>query len=244
MNCHISPRPHSVYETALSIDQAYLEPSIKVSCSSRHRITMIGRSRPTTRRFNPRGHSDTPRSSRRVKEEQNLTDQTLPLRSKRSRIASVSDPQRLNKKVKTENNHVLPATAIALRNRSLPGGTKPNRVVNNTEVVSLPPTPQAAISNGKPQSKSPTLPKKKTAVRRISLPASQPSRVAEQNDQRKLRSQDGVSRSKSELAMYFNNYEQMLSLEPVQQGKSMQAVPSDSINFRRTFDCQNTNHDY
>lgn len=42
--------------------------------------------------------------------------------------------------------------------------------------------------------------------------------VSGQNDKRALRSHDGGSRSKSELAMYFNNYEQMISLEPQPTG--------------------------
>ncbi|KAF7503895.1 hypothetical protein GJ744_003035 [Endocarpon pusillum] len=37
--------------------------------------------------------------------------------------------------------------------------------------------------------------------------------TSQSNDKRTLRSQDGGSRSKSELSMYFTNYEQMLSLE-------------------------------
>jgi hypothetical protein len=43
-----------------------------------------------------------------------------------------------------------------------------------------------------------------------------PAPVAER---RSLRSHDGGSRSKSELAMYFPNYEQMISLEPPKAGK-------------------------
>lgn len=38
-------------------------------------------------------------------------------------------------------------------------------------------------------------------------------------EKRSLRSNDGGSRSKSELAMYFQNYEQILSLEPVKPGE-------------------------
>lgn len=38
-------------------------------------------------------------------------------------------------------------------------------------------------------------------------------------ERRSLRSHDGGSRSKSELALYFQNYEQILSLEPVKPGE-------------------------
>ena len=39
-------------------------------------------------------------------------------------------------------------------------------------------------------------------------------------DKRSLRSHDGGSRSKSELAQYFANYEDLLCLEPKEQGES------------------------
>jgi hypothetical protein len=39
------------------------------------------------------------------------------------------------------------------------------------------------------------------------------------HDQRSLRSRAGGSRSKSELSLYFSNYEQMLSLEPIEPGE-------------------------
>lgn len=38
-------------------------------------------------------------------------------------------------------------------------------------------------------------------------------------EKRSLRSHDGGSRSKSELAMYFSNYEQVIALEPVKRGR-------------------------
>ena len=44
--------------------------------------------------------------------------------------------------------------------------------------------------------------------------------IPQQDERRKLRSKDGGSRSKSELALFFNNYEQMLSLEPTKPGQS------------------------
>lgn len=42
---------------------------------------------------------------------------------------------------------------------------------------------------------------------------------------RSLRSHDGGSRSKSELAMYFQNYEQMISLEPKKPGILLSFLP-------------------
>ncbi|KAK2745012.1 hypothetical protein FQN55_006369 [Onygenales sp. PD_40] len=46
-------------------------------------------------------------------------------------------------------------------------------------------------------------------------PPQPPAPAAAGRERRSLRSNDGGSRSKSELAMYFQNYEQILSLEPV-----------------------------
>ncbi len=46
---------------------------------------------------------------------------------------------------------------------------------------------------------------------------------SEQSDKRTLRSQNGGSRSKSELALYFPNYEEMISNEPKQAGKPISA---------------------
>lgn len=40
-----------------------------------------------------------------------------------------------------------------------------------------------------------------------------------EGEKRKLRSQDGGSRSKSELSLYFPNYEELVSIEPKKTGK-------------------------
>ena len=40
-----------------------------------------------------------------------------------------------------------------------------------------------------------------------------------EGEKRKLRSQDGGSRSKSELSLYFPNYEDLVSIEPKETGK-------------------------
>lgn len=49
--------------------------------------------------------------------------------------------------------------------------------------------------------------------------------VEDTTERRSLRSHDGGSRSKSELAMYFHNYEQMLSLEPKKPGMLLFHLP-------------------
>ena len=44
--------------------------------------------------------------------------------------------------------------------------------------------------------------------------------ASNQNDKRSLRSHDGCSRSKSELALYFPNYDELVSIEPKEPGKT------------------------
>ena len=49
---------------------------------------------------------------------------------------------------------------------------------------------------------------------------SDPPNVPSQNDKRSLRSHDGCSRSKSELALYFPNYDELVSIEPKEPGRT------------------------
>ena len=44
--------------------------------------------------------------------------------------------------------------------------------------------------------------------------------ISNQNDKRSLRSHDGGSRSKSELALYFPNYDDLMSIEPKEPGRN------------------------
>lgn len=46
-----------------------------------------------------------------------------------------------------------------------------------------------------------------------------PANTSSQNDKRSLRSHDGCSRSKSELALYFPNYDELVSIEPKEPGR-------------------------
>ena len=51
-------------------------------------------------------------------------------------------------------------------------------------------------------------------------------------DKRSLRSHDGGSRSKSELALYFPNYDELVSIEPKEPGKTFKGLDSrDGINY-------------
>ena len=44
--------------------------------------------------------------------------------------------------------------------------------------------------------------------------------VSGQHDKRSLRSHDGCSRSRSELALYFPNYDELVSIEPKEPGRT------------------------
>lgn len=68
-------------------------------------------------------------------------------------------------------------------------------------------------------------------------------RASVARERRSLRSHDGISRSKSELALYFPNYEEVLSLQPTKPGKFYAVafscfssyegyIPLCSLNFR------------
>ena len=51
-----------------------------------------------------------------------------------------------------------------------------------------------------------------------------PTNVSSQNDKRSLRSHDGCSRSKSELALYFPNYDELVSIEPKEPGRTSRSI--------------------
>ena len=51
-----------------------------------------------------------------------------------------------------------------------------------------------------------------------------PTNVSSQNDKRSLRSHDGCSRSKSELALYFPNYDDLVSIEPKEPGRTSGSI--------------------
>ena len=61
---------------------------------------------------------------------------------------------------------------------------------------------------------------------------SQTSNTSKDADKRTLRSQDGGSRSRSELALYFPNYDELIGNEPKETGKSTTPRP-----LRSTHQC-------
>ena len=180
---------------------------------------MVARSRLSTRHPNLRGE---PKSS----ESAPVIDERVPpelpgaLRSKRARISSISDTQRLTKRLKTDQNNALSSFKFPLRNRRLEDAPK-TKVVSVTKPVLL----SSQVANAMPTSTT-THPTKSTnqisTYQKLQKDVTTNQTelvVPQQEDRRKLRSKDGGSRSKSELAMFFNNYEQMLSLEPPKPGE-------------------------
>lgn len=184
---------------------------------------MVVRSRPSTRRPNWRGEPQSPESSP-VTDEPVPTDRPKALRSKRTRISSISDPQRLNKRLKTNQNDALSKFKFPLRNRRLEddpktkpvGVTKP--VLLSSHVSKPTPTPPPIASH--PNKPAKQLGANKTLQKNVTTNQTEVEIPQQPEERRKLRSKDGGSRSKSELAMFFNNYEQMLSLEPPKPGAS------------------------
>jgi hypothetical protein len=128
----------------------------------------------------------------------------LSLRSKRNRAASLQDQEELHKrrrvgdKIPQKLRIPLRARAVVQKSVPAPAGELP--------------TPATSVD-------SPTPKPQYDQFRRVEEKA----RAAIQNhaadetnndERRKLRSEHGGSRSKTELAQYFPNFEEMLSLEP------------------------------
>jgi hypothetical protein len=143
----------------------------------------------------------------------NIDDQDsdhLSLRSKRIRAATLSDHQELHKRRKLGDKHPQ-KLRIPLRARA---------VVQKSE-----PAPAAELPTPATSVDSPTPKPQYDQFRRVEEKA----RAAIQNhasddnkndERRKLRSEHGGSRSKTELAQYFPNFEDMLSLEPHDPSKA------------------------
>jgi hypothetical protein len=164
-----------------------------------------------------------PRSS----ESSPVTDEPVPpeppgaLRSKRTRISSISDSQRLNKRIKTDKNDALPKFKFPLRNRRLEDDpkTKPVSVTKPVLLSSHLPNAMPTLIRSHSNKTTKQLIINKTPQKNVTTNQTEVAIPQQQEERRKLRSKDGGSRSKSELAMFFNNYEQMLSLEPPKPGE-------------------------
>ena len=179
---------------------------------------MVARTRPSLRHPTLCGDRKSSEQAPPVIE-QRPADQPLQLRSKRARIPSIASPEHYQKRRKIES---IPAPAqlkIPLRGRQVHVHGSLKLVSPITKPVLSSRKHVTPRSNFEPLKHQPTINLVDTAITQKNI-ISQPIADAafQQNDKRALRSQHGGSRSKSELAMYFNNYEQMLSVEPTQPG--------------------------
>lgn len=172
---------------------------------------MVARSRPTLRRSSRR-NNQTP-SAALVTETPEPSTLTLSHPPKRNRIPSVSEAETLKKRRKIEHYEYSPKYKFPLRSRpnneplqSLPLkiGTNPVTSVQKVDAS----TPCTRRQNHSSQN----------AAQKLHQQQPQQQCQSQSTDKRTLRSQDGGSRSKSELSLYFTNYEQMLTLEPAKPG--------------------------
>lgn len=183
---------------------------------------MVARSRPSARRSNLRDDPKTSESKSPVTEERAPADVPGALRSKRGRISSISDAQSLSKRLKVDKHHALSKIKFPLRSRRQEDAAKPKPVILTKPVflaASHQPlhVPSTSITNEPPTVRN--QPNTTKLLQKRPITSQEQPQVATQDDKRKLRSKDGGSRSKSELALFFNNYEQMLSLEPTKPGE-------------------------
>lgn len=133
---------------------------------------------------------------------------------KRTRISSISDREHFKKRRRLSEDERPPQLKIPVRNKVLQKGSSPNVVLQpvlsrNTEgkqtFDSDPSTPASNEYNH--------FQKIEQQARAFIRGGGQ--HLQSQDEKRSLRSHDGGSRSyRSELASYFNNFEQMISLEP------------------------------
>ena len=163
-----------------------------------------------------------PSRSLRSSQPNNDDPSTLPLRSKRIRTYTLQDSVQDKKRRKLLDNHI-PPLRIPLRSKA-----------GNPQSISLPevdippkgldsPTPKAQYDQYQRIEEE-----ARAAIRRLGSPA------ISQDERRKLRSEHGGSRSKTELSQYFPNFEDMLSLEPPDPGQSYALVYHTVLIERRS----------
>lgn len=147
------------------------------------------------------------------------------LRSKRVRASTiVGQEQSLKRRRLSENSHEIAQLRIPLRSR---GGPKlistavPPPVISTTNVSTNPSIGASPLESpsGKPQYEQIKIieARAKASIRGGPLAPSH-------DDRRKLRSEDGGSRAKTELAQYFPDFEEMLSLKPADPGNKYNMI--------------------
>lgn len=145
-------------------------------------------------------------------------------------MTSVSEHESIQKRRRLGREADLPAVHIPLRGRAAPDGLVQSLQSNITRNTGIPPpliTHDSSISNS--PLNSPAYRPQYDQFKRIEEKA---QRVAKKNlhneaskeDKRTLRSEHGSTRSKTELAQYFPNFDDMLSLDPTDPGELVPAL--------------------
>lgn len=174
---------------------------------------MVAGSRSSLRRPTQRSSEDTPPLLSQSRDAGNA------IRSKRVRASTIiGQEQSLKRRRLSDTNNDIPHLRIPLRSRgvaklispAVPSTVLPTADVStNSSIV----TPPLESPSGKPQYEQIKIieARAKASIRGGSLAPSH-------DERRKLRSEDGGSRAKTELAQYFPDFEEMLSLKPADPG--------------------------
>lgn len=141
------------------------------------------------------------------------------LPSKRLRASTVTEKDQIYKRRRlSDNNNDIPHLRIPLRSRvatsKIPSAA-PIAILPQPDVSTFSSTTSTPIASpsGKPQYEQIKIieAKAKAAIRKNPV-------AAIKDEKRKLRSEDGGSRAKTELAQYFPEFEEMLSLKQADPG--------------------------
>ena len=142
--------------------------------------------------------------------ENNVESDQLSLRNKRNRAASLHDQEELHKRRRLANNAHPQKLRIPLRNRTGLQQQKSDAFPHGAGEL---PTPATSVGSPTPKAQYDQFRRVEEKAR-----AAITQQKTDEDDRRKLRSEHGGSRSKTELAQYFPNFEDMLSLEPPDPG--------------------------
>ena len=170
---------------------------------------MVARSQPPLRRSGRRG--DQASIPAPVTDVQTPSAITLSHRTKRNRASSITDAEiHLRKRSKTEHSRHPSEYSFSLCRRP-----------NNDLLRHLPlkSDTNPVFSDQKREPYTACTPNEKHISQPIRAVHLVQQDSSQSNDTRTLRSQGGGSRTKSELALYFTNYEQMLRLNPAKPGE-------------------------
>lgn len=195
---------------------------------------MVVGSRSSLRRPTRRSHKSPRSSSPLIDEKPPLPphpqNDGIALRSKRLRTATITGQEQILKRRRlSTNKSEIPELRIPLRNRlgvpkvispapALTPNLSPPKLPGNTALITQP------IDS---PSEKPQYDQIRIIEERARASIQGGSLSTTQDERRKLRSEDGGSRAKTELAQYFPDFEEMLSLKPVDPGQCVLKSRSD-----------------